>query len=155
MALSMLDFPQPEGPTMSKELPACRDMLRSRHSCRDLVGVNMLRERRVRPACRRWVRTMREEDAFVSVRAADTTTLCAPKPFDTRDNSSKRKDTTLLWCMHMMMSSVTVSTLHVTRCFFKRSAYCVHGQHKLSCASLGTTQSPFIQNDTEYMLAAV
>lgn len=75
MALRRLDLPQPEGPTMSKELPACRVMLRLRHSCRDLVGVNMLRERRVRPACRRWLRTMREEDAFVSVKAAHTTYL--------------------------------------------------------------------------------
>lgn len=80
MALRRLDLPQPEGPTMSRELPACRDMLRLRHSCRDLVGVNMLRERRVRPACRRWLRTMREEDAFVSTKAADTAHPCAPEP---------------------------------------------------------------------------
>lgn len=60
---------------MSKELPACRDMLRFRHSCSDLVGVNMLRERRVRPACCRWLRTMREEDAFTSVKAANTSCL--------------------------------------------------------------------------------
>ena len=72
MALSILDFPQPEGPTMSRELPACRVMVRLRHSCRDLVGVNMLRDLSVRPACRRWVRTIREEDAFASVRAAYT-----------------------------------------------------------------------------------
>lgn len=75
MALRRLDLPQPEGPTMSKELPACRVMLRLQHSCRDLVGVNMLRERRVRPACRRCLRTMREEDAFVSIKAANTTRL--------------------------------------------------------------------------------
>lgn len=61
---------------MSRELPGCRDMLRLRHSCRDLVGVNMLRDLSVRPACQRWVRTIREDDAFVSVRAANTTNFC-------------------------------------------------------------------------------
>ena len=73
MARSILDLPHPEGPTMSRELPGCRDMLRLRHSCRDLVGVNMLRDRSVRPACHRWVRTIRDEDVLLSVKAASTT----------------------------------------------------------------------------------
>lgn len=72
MALSRLDLPHPEGPTMSREWPGCRDMLKLRHSCRDLVGVNMLSDRSVRLACRRWVRTIRDKGDFVSVKAANT-----------------------------------------------------------------------------------
>ena len=70
MALSMLDLPQPEGPRMSRELPACRLMLRLRQRCWEWVGVKRSRERRVKPAWRRWVRTICREDAALSVKAA-------------------------------------------------------------------------------------
>ena len=35
----------------------------------------------MRPACRSWVRRMREEDAFVAVKAADTTFFARLSPW--------------------------------------------------------------------------
>lgn len=75
MALSMLDLPQPEGPTMSKELPACKVMSRLRQRWRECVGVKMLRRLSVRPAWPRCVRTICEDTACLSVKAAGTMTL--------------------------------------------------------------------------------
>ena len=76
IARSMLDLPQPEGPTMSKELPACRDMVRSRHRCRDWLGVKTLSALNVSPACLQWVRIICEDFGCLSFSAAENRRCC-------------------------------------------------------------------------------
>ena len=69
-ALSKLDFPQPEGPTMSRELPACRVSFRLWQRWRPPAGVNRVRPLRVSPACGLCTRCMWDELAVSCKRAA-------------------------------------------------------------------------------------
>ena len=70
IALSKLDFPQPEGPTMSRELPACRVRFRLWQRWRPPAGVNRVRPRRVSPACGLCTRCIWDELAVSCKRAA-------------------------------------------------------------------------------------